>query len=165
MASMLKKLFMRKKEEVIMAPITGKVLPLENVPDEVFSQKLVGDGLAIEPVEGTVVSPLDREVIQVFPTKHAIGIRGDNGLEVLIHIGLDTVELNGEGFAAHVEQNSKVQAGDPLISFELEKIKSMSYSPISPIIITNGEVVESMTKTDQEFVEKGKSVLIKVNKK
>ena len=91
---MLKKLFGKKeviKEETIMAPLTGTVVQLEEVPDPVFSQKMLGDGIAIMPTDGIVVAPFDGEIVQLFPTKHAIGLRGKSGLEVLIHIGLETV--------------------------------------------------------------------------
>ena len=105
---MFKKLFGKKEEPIktvqLLAPITGTALSLDNVPDPVFSEKMMGDGIAIEPSEGIVVSPVDGEIIQVFPTKHAIGIRAKNGTEILIHIGLETVSLKGEGFETHVKQ-------------------------------------------------------------
>jgi sugar PTS system EIIA component len=162
---MIKKLFGIKTMETIISPMTGKVVRLEDVPDKVFSQKLVGDGIAIEPAEGRVVSPLEGEVIQLFPTKHAIGIRGKNGLEVLIHIGLDTVELNGEGFQGHVEQGDKVQIGDLLLTVDMELIKKKSYNLISPVVITNSDMVDSITKSEENFVYSGKSVLLTVKKK
>lgn len=93
----------RKREEVIVSPLTGNVRSLENVPDPVFAQKMMGDGFAIEPTDGVVVSPIHGEVVQVFPTKHAVGLRSDQGLEILIHVGIDTVHMHGEGFEAYVK--------------------------------------------------------------
>ncbi|UJL45678.1 PTS glucose transporter subunit IIA [Virgibacillus sp. NKC19-16] len=163
---MLKKL-LRKKEttETFLSPITGNVVKMEDVPDEVFSQKLMGDGVAIEPTEGIVVAPFDGEVAQFFQTKHAVGIRGTNGLEVLIHIGLETVALNGEGFEGFVEQGDHVKAGDKLVAFDLELIKAKADTVISPVVITNGEMVESLIKSEEKVVAHGESVLLTVKMK
>lgn len=98
----------------------------------------MGDGIAIDPSNGKVTAPLNGEIVQIFPTKHAVGIKGDNGVEVLIHIGLDTVNMNGEGFTAHVSQGDYVKAGDPLITFDLDFVREKAPSAITPIIITNG---------------------------
>ncbi|MED3929077.1 PTS glucose transporter subunit IIA, partial [Priestia megaterium] len=108
---MFKKLFSSKtkiKETTILSPISGDILPISEVPDPVFSQKMMGDGFAIEPTEGKVVSPVEGEVVQLFHTKHAIGLKTEAGTEILIHIGLETVEMKGEGFEAHVKQGDKV---------------------------------------------------------
>ncbi|KOR23839.1 glucose-specific PTS transporter subunit IIBC [Clostridium sp. FAM 1755] len=133
-----------KKENVkvsskdkFIAPIEGKILSITDVPDEVFSQKMMGDGFAIEPKNGTVVSPVDGVITTVFPTKHAIGITADNGLELLIHFGIDTVNLKGEGLDALVEQDAKVKAGDPILKVDIDKIKDKVPSIITPIIFTN----------------------------
>lgn len=121
---MFKKIFGKKETvESLLAPITGKVVEIEDVPDEMFNQKMLGDGIAIEPTEGVAVSPIEGEVVQLFPSKHAVGIRGNSGLEILIHIGLETVSLNGKGFEAHVQQGDKVKAGDKLISFDIDYIR------------------------------------------
>ncbi|WP_044748497.1 PTS sugar transporter subunit IIA [Bacillus alveayuensis] len=146
---MFKKLFgkkEKKKEETLFAPLSGKVVDIEQVPDPTFSQKLMGEGIAIEPVDGTVVSPVNGEVIQFFHTKHAIGIRSETGLEILIHVGLETVMLNGEGFTGHVQVGDKVKAGDRLITFDLEFIKEKAASSITPIVITNMDAVQSIEK-------------------
>lgn len=163
---MLKNLF-RKKEAVesLIAPITGNIIAMEDVPDEMFSKKMLGDGIAIEPTEGIVVAPLDGEVVQFFPTKHAIGIRGNNGLEVLIHIGLETVALNGEGFQGYVQQGDKVKAGDKLITFDLDFIREKADSIISPVVITNSDIVETLTKTGEPTVTRGNSELLTVKLK
>lgn len=165
---MLKELFSRKSkitEETIIAPISGKLLSLEKVPDPVFSQKLMGDGVAIEPTEGAVVSPVNGEVVQIFHTKHAIGIRSETGLELLIHIGLETVALNGKGFESHVKEGAKVKPGDLLITFDLEWIKENAASIITPIVITNSEIVENVHKEDSEHTIKGQTNMMSVKVK
>ncbi len=132
--------FMKKPkgiEEFIVSPMHGEVIHLSEVPDPVFAQKMVGDGVAIIPKEGTVVSPVKGEVIQVFPTKHAIGIRSEHGLEVLIHIGLETVELNGNGFEVFVSAGQKVVPGERLLKVDLEILNQNNKKSITPIIITN----------------------------
>ncbi len=120
----------------IASALTGKIVNIENVPDQVFSQKMMGDGVAIEPTEGKVVSPINATVETIFPTKHAIGLKGEDGLELLIHVGLDTVNLKGEGFTAHVQSGDKVKAGDVLVEFDLEYIRANAPSTITPIIVT-----------------------------
>ncbi|MBS4209240.1 glucose-specific PTS transporter subunit IIBC [Bacillus sp. FJAT-50079] len=135
-------------EDVIAAPMTGEILPISEVPDAVFSQKMMGDGFAIKPEEGMVVSPVDGKIINVFPTKHAIGIMSDNGREVLIHVGIDTVQLQGEGFEVFVSEGDEVKAGQPLLSVDLDFISEKATSIITPIIFTNlaeGENVEIQT--------------------
>lgn len=124
-------------ENVFLSPMTGDVIPIEEVPDEVFSSKSVGEGFAIDLKEGTVVSPVNGEILQVFPTKHAIGILSDDGKEILLHIGLDTVALNGEGFEAFIKAGDKVKAGDKLLEVDVEKVKAKAKSMISPVIFTN----------------------------
>jgi len=123
--------------EEIYSPLDGEVISLEEVPDPVFSQKLMGDGVAIIPSYGNLVSPVEGEVVQVFHTKHAIGIKTVNGLELLIHIGLETVELNGEGFQVNVKQGESVKIGDLLVNFDIAFLKSKNKEIVTPIIITN----------------------------
>ncbi|GER67536.1 putative phosphotransferase enzyme IIA component YpqE [Weizmannia acidilactici] len=141
------KLFQKKpQEEHIYAPLKGEAVAIEAVPDPTFAEKMMGDGIAIKPVDGKLVAPFDGEVIQVFPTKHAIGLRGTSGLELLIHIGLETVSLNGKGFEAAVKAGDKVKKGDPLITFNLAFIKEWAADSITSIVITNGEKVKSLEK-------------------
>ncbi|MGE7758510.1 PTS sugar transporter subunit IIA [Peribacillus sp. NPDC097895] len=145
---MFKKLFGKKENvEQLLAPINGQVMNIEDVPDPVFSGKMMGDGIAILPEEGLVVSPLDAEVVQVFHTKHALGLRTKSGIELLIHIGLETVNLKGEGFEVHVAEGQSVKAGDKLVTFDIEFLKSNAPSIVTPIVITNGELVEKLEKT------------------
>ncbi|AVP65924.1 PTS glucose transporter subunit IICBA [Clostridium botulinum] len=140
-------------KDKFLSPIEGKILPITDVPDEVFSQKMMGDGFAIEPKNGTVVSPVDGVITTVFPTKHAIGITAENGLELLIHFGIDTVNLKGEGLEALVEQDAKIKAGDPILKVDIDKIKDKVPSIITPIIFTN------LTDNQKlEIVKLGKTV-------
>lgn len=155
---MFRKLF-KKKEKVtdivLTAPISGKMLALENVPDPVFAKKMMGDGIAVDPVNGKVVSPIDGKIIQVFPTKHAVGISTNNGVEILIHIGLDTVNLNGEGFTAHVNEGDQVKQGELLISFEIDLVREKAKSTVTPIIITNTEDMAEISFNDKDNVTAG----------
>ncbi|WP_339203472.1 PTS beta-glucoside transporter subunit IIABC [Bacillus sp. FSL K6-1366] len=123
--------------EIIHSPIKGEVKALSEVKDGVFSAGIMGKGFAIEPEEGEVVSPVRGSVTTIFKTKHAIGITSDQGAEILIHIGLDTVKLEGQWFTAHVKEGDKVAPGDPLVSFDLEQIKAAGYDVITLVIVTN----------------------------
>jgi sugar PTS system EIIA component len=137
---MLKSLFKNKKvesETTILQPLEGEIIPLDVVPDPVFSQKMIGDGFAINPTNGTVVSPVDGEVISVFPTKHAVSIKSKSGREILIHVGLETVSLNGEGFTAFVSDGQSVQKGQKLLEADFQSIKDKVPSIITPVIFTN----------------------------
>lgn len=120
------------------APLDGRLVDLSQVPDEVFAGKIMGDGFAIDPVNGEVVSPLNGTVTSFMAeTRHAVGITSDEGLEVLIHIGIDTVKLAGDGFVGLVGQNEKVLAGQPLLKVDLERIRDKVPSLVSPIVFTN----------------------------
>ncbi|UXU36875.1 glucose-specific PTS transporter subunit IIBC [Staphylococcus aureus] len=125
---------------IVHAPLTGEVTPLSEVPDQVFSEKMMGDGIAIKPSQGEIRAPFNGKVQMIFPTKHAIGLVSDSGLELLIHIGLDTVKLNGEGFTLHVEEGQEVKQGDLLINFDLDYIRNHAKSDITPIIVTQGNI-------------------------
>ncbi|MBU8565289.1 PTS system trehalose-specific EIIBC component [Virgibacillus pantothenticus] len=124
-------------KQAIYAPLSGNVISLEKVADPTFSQKMMGEGLAIEPSTGKVVAPFSGKVVQLFPTKHAIGLESDTGIELLIHIGLETVSLDGEGFDAFVKQGDRVQKGDTLLIFDMDLIKKKGFNLVTPIIITN----------------------------
>ena len=125
------------QREILAAPVAGKVVPLANVPDEAFSAGILGKGIAIEPSVGRVVAPADATVTTLFPTGHAIGLITDKGAEILIHIGMDTVKLEGKYFHAHVQQGEKVKKGQLLIEFEPEKIKAAGYPVVTPVLVTN----------------------------
>ena len=131
-------------KDIIFSPIEGEIKPLEKVNDGVFSEGLLGKGISIEPTVGRAVSPVNGVVSTVFDTKHAIGLTSDDGVETLIHIGIDTVKLNGEHFNAHVKPGDKVKVGDLLVEFDIEKIKEAGYPTITPIIITNTDSYEDV---------------------
>lgn len=118
-------------------PLQGRVLPLSEVPDTVFSGGMMGQGFAIEPVNGEVRSPVSGEVVTLFPTHHAVGLRADNGLEVLIHVGIDTVGLNGTGFTPLVQQGERVSAGQPILRADLDTIRPQVPSLMTPVLLTN----------------------------
>lgn len=125
------------QNEQICSPIAGVVHPLQAVSDPTFSREIMGKGLAIEPAEGRVVSPVNGTVVSIFNTKHAIGLISDAGAEVLIHIGIDTVKLGGKHFTAHVETGQQVKVGELLIEFDLQEIRQAGFETITPVIITN----------------------------
>jgi sugar PTS system EIIA component len=167
MSNMFFKKWFGKKEktthEDVVAPLTGIVKPLEEVPDPVFSEKMMGDGIAIEPADGEVVSPVNGEVVQVFPTKHAVGLRSEAGVELLIHVGLETVSMNGEGFTAHVAAGDRVKVGQRLLTVDLDLVKQKAKSTITPIIVTNGDVVASLQKTSETKATKGETAIFRID--
>lgn len=123
--------------EIIKSPLTGEVKPLSEAVDPVFAQGVMGQGVLIQPSEGELVSPVDGVVSVLFPSKHAVGIVSDKGVELLMHIGMDTVNLDGKGFETHVQQGDKVKVGDALISFDMAVIKEAGYVTETPVIVTN----------------------------
>lgn len=122
----------------VASPAAGVAEGLEQVADEVFASKTLGDGIAIVPSAGELVAPCDAEIAMVFPTNHAIGLKLDNGCELLIHVGVDTVKMEGEGFAAHVAVGDKVRVGDKLLSFDIDAIKAAGYDSTISIVVSNG---------------------------
>ncbi|ENQ3078247.1 PTS sugar transporter subunit IIA [Bacillus sp. WLY-B-L8] len=165
---MFKKLFgfgSKTNAETIVSPLTGEVKNIEEVPDPVFAGRMMGDGVAIDPTEGVVVSPVDGEIVQLFHTKHAVGIKSTNGAEILIHVGLETVKMEGEGFETHVSEGQTVKAGDKLISFDLELIREKAKSTITPIVITNTDATESIETTVGVTATKGSTGVMKVTMK
>jgi len=135
-----------EKNEKFAAPVTGRIVRIEDVPDQVFASRTMGDGFAIDPTEGKLYSPFTGEVTVAYPTGHAYGLRTAGGKEVLIHIGMDTVELNGKGFKPAVRQGDHVRQGDLLTEIDLDYIKKAGKPVITPIIFTDGTQVE-LTKT------------------
>ncbi|WP_423800026.1 PTS sugar transporter subunit IIA [Neobacillus sp. SAB-20_R2A] len=127
----------KHKQIMIQSPLEGEILPLESVPDPVFSQKMLGDGFAVNPANGTVVSPIDGQVMNVFPTKHAVSLRDTNGKEILIHVGLETVNLKGEGFTSFVTDGQKIRKGEKLLEVDFAAIKDKVPSIITTVVITN----------------------------
>ena len=121
----------------ISSPLKGEVVPLTEVKDETFASEMMGKGIAINPTEGKVVSPINGTVQMIFKTKHAIGLKSEDGAEILIHIGMDTVQLDGKHFTAHVKDGDKVKVGDTLVEFDMDAIKKEGYELVTPVIITN----------------------------
>lgn len=140
-------------------PITGEVIPITEVPDQVFSQKMMGDGFAIIPEAGTVVSPVDGEILNVFPTKHAIGIKSKQGYEILIHVGMDTVNLEGKGFTAHIKEGDQVSKGQEILTFDLDFIKKSAPSTVTPIVFTN---LTKLNLQKEGKVEQGNDGIISI---
>ena len=143
----------------ISSPLTGQVKPLSEIEDEVFSSGMLGDGIAIEPTSGQVVSPVDGTVSSVFPTKHAIGITSDEGIEILIHIGMDTVSLNGDGFENFVQQNDRVTKGMLIARVDLDKLKAAGFSTITPVVITNTSDYKKVKTVANHEVKEGDLIL------
>lgn len=145
-------------ETDIYAPGTGHIIPLSEVPDKVFSEKMMGDGIGFVPEKGEIVAPFDGTVKTIFPTKHAIGLESDTGIEVLIHIGIDTVKLNGEGFESLVDVNEPVTQGQPLMKINLAYLKEHAPSVVTPVIITN-QGDKTLTFDDVDSVDPGKHIM------
>ena len=136
----------KKKEKTIVtiySPMNGKVIELKEVPDEAFAQKMVGDGCAIEPDKGIICSPIDGQLMNIFPTNHAIIFETIDGLEMIIHFGIDTVKLDGKGFQK-LREPGPIKIGDEIIKYDLDDIKDGVPSTRSPIIINNMEKVEKI---------------------
>lgn len=145
----------------ILSPVTGKVIPLEQVEDPVFSQKVIGDGMAVIPSDGTIVSPVDAEVASVAETKHAFGLRTEDGLELLIHVGLETVSLKGECFEVFVKPGDHVKAGQRLAKVDLEFLKERKISAVTPVLICGGLAGKSLNYGEGEM-KAGESMLLTV---
>ncbi|HIG0358586.1 TPA: PTS sugar transporter subunit IIA [Clostridium sporogenes] len=161
------KFLKEKKEEEnydllkFVAPATGKSLPLADVPDPVFAQKMVGDGLAIMIEEDIIVAPTDGELSLVFETKHAFAMTLDNDIELLVHIGLETVELKGEGFEQLAQVGTKVKAGTPIIKVDREFIKSKGFNLITPVLITNPDITKFITPIENIDTIAGETIILK----
>lgn len=154
-----------KKGEILLAPVTGRLIRIEQVPDPTFAEKMLGDGVAIEPAKGEVVSPVDGEIISLFPTKHAVGIKANQGLEILIHIGLETVDMKGEGFETFVQVGDQVSAGQKLIQFSLELIQQKAASTITPVVLTNTDKINKLQITASGDIQAGTTELMKIELK
>ena len=148
-----------KQDAVLAAHMNGTVVPMAEVQDEAFSNCILGDGAAIEPSEGKLYAPADAEVGNLFDTHHAIGLVTEDGVEILLHIGINTVELGGRHFKAHVEAGQKVKKGDLLISFDMEAVKAAGYLCTTPMIVCNTEDYQSVTPTAEGSIQAGVPLL------
>ncbi|WP_201716833.1 glucose-specific PTS transporter subunit IIBC [Rossellomorea arthrocnemi] len=152
-----------RNNEKFVAPITGEIKDITEVPDQVFSGKMMGDGFAIVPTEGTIVSPITGKVVNVFPTKHAIGLESKAGREVLIHVGIDTVKLEGKGFETLVKEGDQVEAGQPLLEVDLDYIKENAPSIMTPIVFTNLKEGQQVTIEKSGNVNRNDENIIKID--
>ncbi|WP_186670959.1 PTS glucose transporter subunit IIA [Sporosarcina sp. BP05] len=160
---MLSKLFKKRKLEIY-APVNGQIVPLDQVPDPVFSEKMMGEGIAIMPDNGNIHAPVEGTVVLVSDTKHAIGLRSNDGTEILIHIGLETVALKGEGFTVLVAAGDKVSVGQSLIEVDWDYIREHAKSIITPIVITNSAERNVQLEVTKEGIM-GETVLMTISPK
>ncbi|MCM0647094.1 PTS glucose transporter subunit IIA [Clostridium swellfunianum] len=144
-----------KKNYKLVAPVDGKVVDLSQVPDQVFAEKMAGDGVAIETTGDTIVAPADGKVSMIFKTNHAFGITLSNGAEILVHIGLDTVALEGAGFERIAQEGQEVKAGDVIIKINREEITSKGYSLITPVLVTNPDIFKDIEGNIGAIVKAG----------
>lgn len=145
--------------QAIYSPMEGQVIPLSDIKDEAFSQGLLGKGVGLIPTKGKLYAPFTGTVVSIFPTKHAIGLVSESGIEVLIHVGLDTVQMEGEGFTTFVEQGAKVEKGQHILSFDIEKIKAAGFSVETPIVITNSDDFMDIITLDPKSIEKEELII------
>lgn len=146
LGSLKEKLGLNKKRgEVLKAPLTGKTIAMSDVPDPTFGQEILGKGVAIIPSMGKVVAPIDGTVEMVFDTKHAISLSSDSGIQLIIHVGLDTVTLKGEPFTTYVKAGQKVKEGEILLEFDIEAIRTAGLEIITPIVICNSNDYKEIT--------------------
>ncbi|NWO00280.1 beta-glucoside-specific PTS transporter subunit IIABC [Tetragenococcus halophilus] len=143
----------------IQSPLSGELVPLTEVEDEVFSSGAMGKGAAILPTDGKLVAPFDSKITSFFPSKHAIGLTDENGIELLIHIGMDTVQLNGEHFSSSVAEGQEVKQGDTLVNFDVEAIQQAGYSVVSPIIVTNTDSFKQVASEKSRHVEPNDTII------
>nr|WP_255421232.1 PTS glucose transporter subunit IIA [Aerococcus agrisoli] len=142
-------------EEIVASPVTGSVMPLSEAADEVFASGVMGKGIVIDPKIGVVKAPANGTVASIFETGHAIGIKTDMGAEILIHIGIDTVELDGKGFTKLVAKGDKVLAGQELIQFDIEAIKAAGYETLVLVVVLNSKEYTDVLLTDAKTVNTG----------
>ncbi len=147
------------ESKVVYSPIKGKVIPLNTVKDETFAGEYLGKGVAIQPEQGRVVAPFDGKVTVVMDTKHAIGITSNNGIEILIHVGMDTVQLNGKYYQTHVKIDDEVKKGDLLLTFEKENIIAEGYEITTPVVITNTADFKQINALTDKQAEEGDEVI------
>ncbi|GEO77733.1 PTS system, glucose glucoside-specific enzyme IIA component [Companilactobacillus mindensis DSM 14500] len=152
-------LFSRKKVDKFVAPASGELIHLDKVSDPVFSQKLMGDGFAITPDQDEIFAPIGGVIGTVFPTKHALMITSDHGLEVMLHLGIDTVELNGKPFETFVKEGDTVKAGQKLATMDLAQVKAANKDTAIMTIVTNSDAVKDMPDFEEKAVKPGDEAL------
>ena len=152
-------------ETILFAPVTGEIVALEDVPDAAFASKAVGDGLAIRPTQPIVVAPCDGQLANIFNTNHAFAIVSDTGAEIIVHIGVDTVKLRGQGFKRLAQAGTRVKAGDPVLELDLDYLNAHAVSVLSPVVLSNAEEFGALDQLASGTVVAGESVLFKFKKK
>ena len=165
----LDKLFGNKSESTsgtidIVAPLSGEIVNIEDVPDVVFAEKIVGDGIAIKPTGNKMVAPVDGTIGKIFETNHAFSIESDNGIELFVHFGIDTVELKGEGFKRIAEEGQKVKKGDVVIEFDLPLLEEKAKSTLTPVVISNMDEIKELVKLSGQ-VTVGETPVIRKKRK
>jgi len=150
-------------EAIIFSPFTGDVIPIEDVPDPVFAEKMLGDGVAVNPNDGKVLAPLDGTITILHSSGHAFTVQAENSpITVLVHVGLDTVKLKGQGFTLHVKVGDKVKVGQPILSVDLKVVNDAGYPAISPVILPDLPEQALIEKNETTQVIAGSSILFKV---
>ncbi len=158
-------LFKKKENKLqIGAPLKGMAIPLQEVSDPTFGEGILGNGMAIQPEEGKIYAPVDGDVTLLFDTLHAVSITSEDDVEILVHIGLDTVVLKGEHFIAHTQTGAKVKKGDLLLEVDLEQVKAAGYDVVTPIIICNTSDYEAVEAVTGNVVAPG-DVILEITKK
>lgn len=155
-----------KKDEkkILVAPITGTVVSMESVPDETFASKMIGDGVAIEPeASGYMVAPMDG-IVDITPSLHAFTLEADDKVSIMVHLGVDTVKLNGKGFEQLVQSGTRVRRGDKIIKYDLDYLKANAPSVTSPVIVLESENYENIIKYEGIKVSAGEEVIIEIEK-
>lgn len=150
-------------EVEIYAPISGEIVNIEDVPDVVFSEKIVGDGVAVSPIGNKIVAPVDGVIGKIFETNHAFSMESKEGVELFVHFGIDTVELKGEGFTRIAQEGQSVKRGDTVIEFDLALLESKAKSVLTPIVISNMDEISCIVKKSGEVVA-GESVVLALKK-
>lgn len=147
----------------IIAPLSGEIVNIEDVPDVVFAEKIVGDGIAIRPNGDKMVAPVDGTIGKIFETNHAFSIESDNGIELFVHFGIDTVELKGDGFRRIAAEGQKVKKGDVIIEFDLPLLEEKAKSTLTPVVISNMDEIHELVKLSGP-VTAGETPVIRIKK-
>ena len=147
----------------IYAPLSGEIVNIEDVPDVVFSEKIVGDGIAIRPTGNKIVAPVDGVIGKIFETNHAFSMESKEGVELFVHFGIDTVELKGEGFTRIAHEGQSVKRGDTVIEFDLATLESKAKSVLTPVVISNMDEISSIEKKSGEAIV-GESIVLTLKK-
>ncbi|WMY96034.1 MAG: PTS glucose transporter subunit IIA [Arsenophonus sp.] len=161
----VKSLVLENKNNVIniIAPISGQIINIEDVPDVVFSEKIVGDGIAINPSGNKIVAPINGTISKIFETNHAFSMKSDSGIELFVHFGIDTIELKSEGFSRIAKEGQKVKIGDLIIKFDLLLLKKKAKSTLTPVIISNMDEIKELKKSSGSIIL-GETIIMKIIK-